>query len=135
MSPIFEGSENLTGAKQPERLEAVNGSFSYFSMLGVTPQIGRLFGPQDFALGFAPVAVISDGLWRLLMAPIQMLSAVASGSTMIPLQLSGFCHADFAILGRRFRRRRRVWRRRIQRRSLFPANARYPDFKIWNRTT
>jgi predicted permease len=64
VTPIFEGSENLTGAKQPERLEAVNGSFSYFSMLGVTPQIGRLFGPQDFALGFASVAVISDGLWR-----------------------------------------------------------------------
>ncbi len=64
VTPIFEGSENLTGAKQPERLEAVNGSFSYFSMLGATPQIGRLFGPQDFALGFAPLAVISDGLWR-----------------------------------------------------------------------
>src|SRR6202045_2499867 len=64
VTPIFEGSENLTGAKQPERVEAVNGSFSYFSMLGVTPQMGRLFGPQDFALGFAPVAVISDGLWR-----------------------------------------------------------------------
>src|SRR5580693_1866378 len=64
VTPIFEGSENLTGAKQPERLEAVNGSFSYFSMLGVTPQIGRLFGPQDFAPGFATLAVISDGLWR-----------------------------------------------------------------------
>jgi predicted permease len=64
VTPIAEGTENLTGAKFPERLEAVNGSFSYFSMLGVTPQIGRLFGPQDFALGFAPVAVISDGLWH-----------------------------------------------------------------------
>src|SRR5580698_1684032 len=64
VTPIFEGSENLTGAKQPERLEAVNGSFSYFSMLGVTPQIGRLFGPQDFVPGVASVAVISDGLWR-----------------------------------------------------------------------
>jgi hypothetical protein len=90
VTPIFEGSENLTGAKQPERLDAVNGSFSYFSMLGVTPQIGRLFGPQDFALGFAAVA----------MAPIRILSAVPSGSTVIPLQLLGFCHADFAILDR-----------------------------------
>src|SRR5262249_56777693 len=44
--------------------EGVNGSLSYFSMLGATPQIGRLFGPQDFALGFANVVVISDGLWR-----------------------------------------------------------------------
>src|SRR6204780_4509005 len=64
VTPIFEGTENLTGAKQPERLEAVNGSFSYFSMLGVIPQIGRLYGPQDFAPGFASTAVISDGLWR-----------------------------------------------------------------------
>jgi putative ABC transport system permease protein len=64
VTPIFEGSENLTGAKQPERLEAVNGSLSYFSMLGVVPQIGRLFGPQDYAPGFASVVVISDGLWR-----------------------------------------------------------------------
>ncbi len=52
VTPIFEGSEDLTGAGQPERVEGVNGSFSYFSMLGVTPQIGRLFGPQDFVPGF-----------------------------------------------------------------------------------
>jgi len=64
VTPIFEGSENLTGAGQPERVEGVNGSFSYFSMLGVTPQIGRLFGPQDFAPGFAAEAVISDALWH-----------------------------------------------------------------------
>jgi predicted permease len=64
VSPIFEGSEDLTSAKQPERLEAVNGSFSYFSMLGATPQIGRLFSPQDFVPGFASVVVISDGLWH-----------------------------------------------------------------------
>ncbi|HET7206182.1 MAG TPA: ABC transporter permease [Terriglobales bacterium] len=64
VSPIYEGSENLTGGKQPERVDGVNGSFSYFSMLGVVPQIGRLFGPQDFTPGVAPVAVISDGLWR-----------------------------------------------------------------------
>ncbi len=64
VTPIAEGSEILTGAKQPERVEGVNGSFGYFSMLGVIPQIGRLYGPQDFTPGFAPEAVISDGLWR-----------------------------------------------------------------------
>ena len=64
VTPILEGSEDLTGAGQPERVEGVNTSFSYFSMLGVIPQIGRLYGPQDFTPGFAPEAVISDGLWR-----------------------------------------------------------------------
>jgi len=64
VSTVAGGSVNLTGARHPERLEFVVTHPNYFSMLGVTPQIGRLFGPQDFALGFAPVAVISDGLWR-----------------------------------------------------------------------
>jgi len=64
VTPIFEGSEDVIGAREPERVEGVNGSFSYFSLLGATPQVGRLFGPQDFAPGFAAEAVISDGLWR-----------------------------------------------------------------------
>ena len=64
VSPIFEGSQNLTGAKQPERVEGLNSGFGYFSMLGAVPQIGRLYGPQDFTVGVAPVVVISDGLWR-----------------------------------------------------------------------
>jgi predicted permease len=64
VTPIFEGSEDVTGGRRPERVEGVNGSFSYFSLLGVTPQLGRLFGPQDFVPGFADKAVISDGLWR-----------------------------------------------------------------------
>ena len=64
VSTIGGGSCNLTGASHPERLEFVVAHPNYFSMLGATPQIGRLFGPQDFALGFATAAVISDGLWR-----------------------------------------------------------------------
>src|SRR5258708_23218645 len=43
VTPIFQGSENLTGGKQPERVEALNGSFSYFSLLGVHRQVGRVF--------------------------------------------------------------------------------------------
>jgi predicted permease len=64
LTAVGGGSVNLTGAGQPERLEFVVTHPNYFSMLGVAPQIGRLFGPQDFALGFAPVAVISDSTWR-----------------------------------------------------------------------
>src|SRR5271155_5131354 len=64
VSVVVAASTNLTGGKQPERLELLGVSPNYFSMLGAPPQIGRLFGPQDFALGFAEAAVISDGLWR-----------------------------------------------------------------------
>ena len=65
VSVVVSGPTNLTGARQqPERLELLEVSPNYFSMLGTTPEIGRLFGPQDFALGFAEATVISDGLWR-----------------------------------------------------------------------
>ncbi|MGE5322021.1 MAG: ABC transporter permease [Actinomycetota bacterium] len=64
VSVVWPGAGNLTGAKEPERLELLAVSPNYFSMLGVVPQLGRIFGDQDSAPGFAPVAVISDGLWR-----------------------------------------------------------------------
>jgi predicted permease len=58
------GSVNLTGGSEPQRLEFVVASPDYFSMLGAAPQIGRLFGPQDFTPGYSTSAVISDSLWR-----------------------------------------------------------------------
>jgi predicted permease len=58
------GSMNMTGGPQPERLEVILASANYFSMLGAAPQIGRLFGPEDYTPGLSPVAVISDSLWR-----------------------------------------------------------------------
>jgi predicted permease len=64
VTPIFEGNEDVIGDGPPERVEAVNGSFSYFSLLGVTPQVGRVFGPQDFVPGWSDNVVISDGFWR-----------------------------------------------------------------------
>jgi len=64
VSVIVFGPTNLTGAIQPEHLEMMEVSPNYFSMLGATSELGRLIGHQDFALGFAPVVVISDALWR-----------------------------------------------------------------------
>src|SRR5579872_572265 len=49
---------------QPVWGELVNGD--YFGVLGVTPQIGRVFTKEEDGdnLGAFPVAVISDSLWR-----------------------------------------------------------------------
>src|SRR5882724_10596749 len=66
VSVVWDVSVNLTGSKQPERLEFLAVSPNYFSMLGVVPQIGRVFGKQDVAEGFAEAVVISDGLWTRL---------------------------------------------------------------------
>src|SRR5581483_7448673 len=57
------GPTNLTGAERPQRFELLEVSPNYFSMLGTSAHIGRVFGPGDEAPGFAEAAVISDSLW------------------------------------------------------------------------
>ena len=60
---IGGGDANLTGSERPQRLELQVVSPNYFSMLGTSAHIGRVFGPGDEAQGFAEAIVISDSLW------------------------------------------------------------------------
>ena len=64
VSAVAQGPVNLTGGEHPERLELLEVSPNYFSILGARPQLGRLFDPGDTAPGFADVVVITDGLWH-----------------------------------------------------------------------
>ena len=66
ISAVWPVDANLTGSDRPERVELLAVSPNYFSMLGATAQLGRVFGEEDRAPGFAEGVVISDGLWRRL---------------------------------------------------------------------
>ena len=61
---VWPVDANLTGSDRPERVELLAVSPNYFSLLGAGARLGRVFGPQDKAEGFAEGVVISDGLWR-----------------------------------------------------------------------
>jgi predicted permease len=63
VTAIQGGPTNLTGAERPQRFELLEVSPNYFSMLGTSAHIGRVFGPSDEAPGFAEATVISDSLW------------------------------------------------------------------------
>jgi len=58
------GSANLTGVSQPSRMQYEGVSPGYFAMLGVKPELGHTFDPQDQRPGFTLDVVISDGLWK-----------------------------------------------------------------------
>lgn len=50
---------------EPERSQTMFVSGEYFSLLGVTPHRGRVFGPDDDDVeGGSPIAVISHALWE-----------------------------------------------------------------------
>jgi predicted permease len=57
------GSVNLTGASQPLRASFLAEAPNYFALLGVKPQLGHAFNPEDHSLGFTLEVLISDGLW------------------------------------------------------------------------
>jgi predicted permease len=63
VTAIQGGPTNLTGGERPQHLELLEVSANYFSMLGTSAHIGRVFGPGDDVPGFAEAIVISDSLW------------------------------------------------------------------------
>jgi len=55
---------NLIATGEPERLKGGMVSAAFFPVLGVKPLLGRTFADSEDLLGGAPVALISEGLWR-----------------------------------------------------------------------
>ena len=64
MAAIADESFNLTGAGDPERLEGRGVSANLFPMLGVEPQIGRVFSASEDQPGSNRVVLLSYGLWQ-----------------------------------------------------------------------
>jgi len=97
ISAVWSVDANLTGSDRPERVELLAVSPNYFSLLGASAQLGRVFGPQDQAQGFAEGIVISDGLWhRLFGADPNVLGrkvyADTDAYTVIGVMPKGFRH-------------------------------------------
>jgi putative ABC transport system permease protein len=64
VSPTWFDEQNLTGSSQPARVRLLIVAPNYFALLGVKPQLGRAFHPEDHSPGMILEVVISDGLWK-----------------------------------------------------------------------
>ncbi|HEY6808174.1 MAG TPA: ABC transporter permease, partial [Gemmatimonadales bacterium] len=90
---------NLTGAGDPLEVQAASVSADLFGVLGVTPEVGRLFAPAD---EHAPVALIAHGLWAtsfgadpdIVGKPIAL---DGKSYTVIGVMRAGFHYPDDAI--------------------------------------
>lgn len=61
----FRGkTSNLTGTGAPERLAGAAATASLFSVLGVAPELGRVFAANEQTAGHESVVLISHKLWR-----------------------------------------------------------------------
>jgi len=55
---------SLGGVSRPERVRALRVSSGYFHLLGVAPELGREFLPDEDQAGGPNVAILSHGLWE-----------------------------------------------------------------------
>jgi len=58
------GDISLADAHEPERLTGVGVSEKFFSVLGVSPRVGRLFTDQECARYGPSVVLLSDAFWE-----------------------------------------------------------------------
>jgi len=64
MAATAEGSFNITGDGEPERVSAYSVTANFFPVLGVQPLLGRGFLPEEDRPGGAKVVVLSYKLWQ-----------------------------------------------------------------------
>src|SRR5262249_37610838 len=55
---------NLTGEREPRRIQVARVSPGLFPLLGVTPLLGRGFSAEEDEVGKNRVVALSEGLWR-----------------------------------------------------------------------
>ena len=64
LAAVRRGLANLTDAGDPERLLSRNVTSNFLQVLGVQPQLGRMFTAEEDRVGGPRVVLISDALWR-----------------------------------------------------------------------
>jgi putative ABC transport system permease protein len=64
MASIRNQTLNLTGVDNPVSLRGRTVNWNFFHLLGVQPQLGRLFVAEDDRRGAPRTALLSDGLWK-----------------------------------------------------------------------
>src|SRR5437763_12199470 len=62
---IAEGtSTDLTGAGEPKEIHGVRGSANLFTLLGVSPALGRDFLPMEDESGRGRIVILTNRFWR-----------------------------------------------------------------------
>src|SRR6266436_2233166 len=66
LAATHKESRNLSGipGREPERISCASVTRNFFNIVGLPPEIGRIFSEEEDKVGAPPVVVISDRLWR-----------------------------------------------------------------------
>jgi predicted permease len=104
LAAFRQDSFELTGMGEPERLKVEMVSANFFSLLGVQPEIGRNFRPDEDQVGAPPVVLVSAGLWQRKFGSSQDLGGKALNLNGTAYAVVGVIPASFHYYGGNFYR-------------------------------
>ena len=98
MEAVRAGAMNLTGSGgEPEQLNVQMATAGLFSMLGIAPQAGRTFLPEEDRAGGTPVVVLSYPLWQRRFGGSQEILGKPINLDSRPYTVVGVLPAGFQI--------------------------------------
>jgi putative ABC transport system permease protein len=89
------GDDKLIGAGEPERLTGVPVSENFFQLLGVRPQLGRLFTAEECMFNGPRAALLSHRLWERRFASDPNIVGRAITLNDAPVTVVGVLPASF----------------------------------------
>lgn len=89
------GDNKLTGQGEPERLSGVPVSQNFFPLLGVEPQLGRLFTAEESKWHGPKAVLLSHGLWERRFASDPAIVGRALNLNDEPVTVVGVLPASF----------------------------------------
>lgn len=88
----------LTGVGTPERLRGTKATETFLNVLGVTPQIGRNFLPEEDRPTGAKTVMLSDALWRTKFGADKGVLGKVIALDDTPYMVVGVLPRDFEFL-------------------------------------
>jgi len=92
---------NLSGDGDPERIPAAAVTANLFTMLQVSPELGRAFSAEDEQAGQNHVVILSNGLWQRRFGGDRTLPGKTIRLNGEPYTVLGIMSADFQFIGAR----------------------------------
>src|SRR4030095_15076797 len=109
LAAFRQDSFELTGMGETERLKVEMVSANFFSLLGVQPEIGRNFRPDEDQVGAPPVVLVSAGLWQRKFGSAQDLGGKALNLNGTAYAVVGVIPASFHYYGGNFNRNTEIF--------------------------
>lgn len=91
------GDNLLSGQGEPERLSGVPVSENFFQILGVQPQLGRLFTPAECKWNGPRAVLLSHGFWNRRFASDPRIVGRAVTINNAPVTVAGVLPASFDL--------------------------------------